>query len=222
VGHFFVSVKAWQTEARLSFPILFPGGNFMRKCSLATVVALAALFAPPLASEARAQSLPVILQQTVNLPAYGASQDVTITLTAGVTYYFCCNLWAATGYSMPYDSVLYLYSPSGTLVASNDDWGGGTWNSQLGPTPTNGYGSYFAYTAATTGTYRLNVASYNWGASAGTPSPFALIVYGTSSGSTPPTPVPTTGIPNVRLDLRPSPFDLPQSPSIQENRFVLA
>jgi len=180
----------------------------MRKRFLTTVVAvLGAFFAPPLASEVQAQTLPVAFQTTLQLPAYGASQNVSVTLTAGTTYYFTCNSNSATGYSTLYDSVLTLTGPGGASV-SNDDWGSNSslWNTQLlGPTPTNGYSSFFVYTPTVSGAFTLNVAAYNWGA--GTPGASTVIVYG---GSGSPTPIPAGSIPNVRLSPRPDVRDAQQ------------
>jgi hypothetical protein len=194
----------------------------MRKRSLATLVALlAAFFAPPLASVARAQTLPVILQQTVTLPGPNTSQNLSITMTAGVTYYIVVGPYLPGGTTMQNDSMVYLYNSSGTQIGFDDDWGSysNQWNvSQLGPQPTNGWSSFLPYTATTSGTYTIKVTTYPWGVQ---PVPFPVTVYGTSAGPTPPTPVPTTGIPNVRLELRPSRFDLLVSPVIQENRFPL-
>lgn len=171
----------------------------MRTRSLAFVAAvLAAFFSPAFGSQINAQSLPIVFQQTVSVQ-YGQSQTLNIPLTAGVTYYFTAASNVGSGYNTQGDSVIYLFNPAGAQVGYNDDWGGSGWNTTLlGPAPTNGYSSLITYTATVTGTFTLRVQPYPW--SGVQFSPFPVVVYGTSGGS-------SGGggtIPNVRLDPRPA------------------
>jgi hypothetical protein len=76
--------------------------------------------------------------------------------------------------SSAFDSYLYLLGPSGSVVASDDDSGGGT-------------NSLIRYTAATGGTYTIEATSY----SSGSTGSFALGLSVTGGGGTPTSCSPT-------------------------------
>lgn len=81
----------------------------------------------------------------------GGDRDVfAITLAAGQTYTFNLNRAASAGLV---DPVLRLQNANGTLIASNDDFGGSR-NSQI------------TYTATTSGTFYLTTAGYQSGTGA--------------------------------------------------------
>jgi hypothetical protein len=89
-----------------------------------------------------APNLPVGESTSGNI-SYGAEHDYhPISLTAGESYIFDVH-----GSSLS-DSTLALHDGAGTMVAFNDDGGPG-WDSRV------------EYTAPTSGTYYLNVGSYN-------------------------------------------------------------
>jgi hypothetical protein len=77
------------------------------------------------------------------------SRDVSTYLVAGSSYVFDLE-GAPTSQGTLSDPILRLYSPQGTEVASNDDFGA-TLNSRI------------VYTATVTGTYRLAVSGFQGG-----------------------------------------------------------
>jgi len=131
------------------------------------------------------------------------SQNITVNLVAGNTYYF--QVAHDVPFSNSNDPEQYLYSPSGTQLAFNDDWqNSGTFPTSVLPAPSNTWSSFIGYTATVSGAYTLKVTTFPW--SNTTPNPFTVLVsyQGTPQPpiTTPPTtPGTTTGVPNVKLNL---------------------
>jgi len=151
-----------------------------------------------------------LLTQTVTLTGQMSSQpsqNITVNLVAGNTYYF--QVAFDVPFSNSNDPEQYLYSPSGTQLAFNDDWQNGTstgvsFPTSLLPAPANTWSSFIGYTATVSGAYTLKVTTFPW--SNTTPNPFSvkLSYQGTPQPPvTPPTTTPgtTTGVPNVKLIL---------------------
>jgi hypothetical protein len=135
-------------------------------------------FPPPVAPNAVLASGGGTLSASNPLNPRGASYFAnvhTITLTAGNTY--TIRMRAST---VGPDSYLYLLSPTGALVASDDD---GDFNIQI-------WSSKMTYAATTSGTYSIIATSFSGGQSFG----YGWEVQGPAgTGGTP------VGIPNVRL-----------------------
>jgi hypothetical protein len=170
-----------------------------------------ALLGPtPWASVAQAQTSVTLLDVTTSLTAYSApnprgttyfNQNHTIVMTAGGSYTLRTKTGTTIGATLNngyYDTYIYLLDPSGNVVAQDDDSNGynggdgGTFSSKIS-----------AYTPTVSGTYTLVVTTY----SPGQAMQYEVIITG-PPGATPPTPVPTTGIPNVRLEREPQQLDL--------------
>jgi len=174
----------------------------MRKRYLTVAVALAGwvLFTP-----GAAQAQQVTLLDTTTTASQANSQNPrgstyyanahTIAMTSGGAYDIQTWTGSTIGDTGPYDTYIYLLSPTGTVLAQDDDSGqsngGGTFSSRI------------QYTATASGTYTVIVSTF----SPQTATKYRLMIKGPAAGAQGP-----VTIPNVRLT--PAPRDLGALPAV--------
>jgi hypothetical protein len=159
----------------------------MRKQSFVLAILVGWLVAlSPWVGEAQAQN--TLLSSSANITSYNApnprgttyfNQNFPLNLVAGNVYTVLTATTVTPNYSV--DTYIYLLSPTGSTVASNDDWG----------SLPNYYGSKITYTPTVSGSYILVVTTFSSNKSySGVPVTVTF---------TNPNQIPPGGIPNVKL-----------------------